>query len=234
MGIDLALQGFHARLQKQPFLLFEFHFDAHVVQDFERDGNCHDGAGIDCEFDQPTVAIKRENTARKGAMHLDAHELESEDQQQEGSLPVDQRLANAAANPVVDAQVEERRERPHGFALGGNVPQQTRQEAGQNVHGEGEPFAKQQRWQRDQDAAGGSDEASADYAHQDGAFKRDIGGVEVADPATHQHAERDRDADDEDNFDLLAEVAFFAEEQNAEATGAHQHTADRRGDAEAD
>ena len=170
----------------------------------------------------------------KGAMQLDAHELQREDQQEERGLPVDQRLANAAANPVIDAQVEERRERPDRLALGSNVPQQAGQESGQDIHGQREPLAEEQRREGDQDAAGGPDEASADDAHQDGAFERDVGGVEVADPTAHQNAEGNRDADDQDEFDLLAQRALFAEQQHAEATGAHQHAADRRGNAEAD
>ena len=79
----------------------------------------------------------------------------------------------------------------------------------------------------------GADQASADDAHQNGALERNVGGVEVADPAAHQDAQRDRDADDQDEFDLLAQGALFAEEQDAETAGAHQHAADRRGNAEA-
>ncbi len=63
--------------------------------------------------------------------------------------------------------------------------------------------------------------------------KRDVGGVEVVHPVAHQHAQRDRRADDEDDLDLLAERALLAEEQHAEAPRAHQHAADGRGDAEA-
>ncbi len=69
-------------------------------------------------------------------MQLDAHELQRQDQQEERGLPVDQRLANAAANPVIDAEVEERRERPDGLALGSDVAQQSGQESGQDIHGQ--------------------------------------------------------------------------------------------------
>ena len=83
MRVDLALQGFHARLQQQALLLFEFHLDAHVVQHFERDGHGHHGAGVDGEFDQPVVAVEGEDAAGKRAMQLDADELEGENQQEE-------------------------------------------------------------------------------------------------------------------------------------------------------
>ncbi len=93
MRIDLALQGFHARLQQQTLLLLEFHLDANIVQHFQRDCYGHDGSGVDREFYQPVVAVECEYTARKRAMHLDARELESKNQQEERRLPVDEGLS---------------------------------------------------------------------------------------------------------------------------------------------
>ncbi len=87
---------------------------------------------------------------------------------------------------------------------------------------------------RHENAAGGPDQASADDAHQDGAFKGDVGGVEVAHPLAHQTPRADRNPDNQNDFDLLAQSALFAKQQHAEAPGAHQHAADRRGHAEAD
>ena len=75
-------------------------------------------------------------------MQLDVNELQSEDQEEERSLPVDERLANAAPDPVIDAEIEQRRERPDGFALGRDVAQQAGSEAGENVHGQRQPFAQ--------------------------------------------------------------------------------------------
>ena len=49
----------------------------------------------------------------------------------------------------------------------------------------------------------------------------------------HHNAECNRNSDDQDDFDFLAQGAFFAEEQHTEATRAHQHAADRRGHAKA-
>ena len=69
---------------------------------------------------------------------------------------------------------------------------------------------------------------------QDRAFECDVGGVEVAHRVANQHAQRDGRPDDEDDLQLLAEGALFAKEQHAESPRAHQHTADRRGHAEAD
>src|SRR5271157_3445976 len=45
--------------------------------------------------------------------------------------------------------------------------------------------------------------------------------------------ERNWDPNNQHDFDLFAQIAFFAEEQHSKTTGAHQHAADRRGDAEA-
>ncbi len=79
-----------------------------------------------------------------------------------------------------------------------------------------------------------ADQAAADNAHQDRAFEGDVGCVEVVHPPAHQHAQRDRRADDEDDLDLLAQRALLAEQQHAKAPRAHQHAADGRSYAQAD
>ena len=90
------------------------------------------------------------------------------------------------------------------------------------------------RRQRNQDAAHQSHQAAADDAHQDRAFERNIGGVEVVHRPPHQYTQSKRDADDEHDLELLAQRAFFAEQQHAETPRAHQHAADGRGHAEPD
>src|SRR5215471_3080770 len=110
MGVDLALQRFHARLQQQSFLLLQFHLDANVVQHLQGDGDGHYRPGIDCELHSYIGRVQGEEATRKFQMQLDVNELQCQDQEEERRLPVDERLANAAANPVVNTQVEQRRE----------------------------------------------------------------------------------------------------------------------------
>ncbi len=99
--------------------------------------------------------------------------------------------------------------------------------------GKRQPFAEQQCRQGNQDASRCPRETPSDDAHQDRAFERNVGSVEVAYEVPDQHAQSDGNANDEDDFDLFAERAFFAKQQYAKAAGAHQHAADRRSHAEA-
>ena len=149
-------------------------------------------------------------------------------------LPVDERLANTAPDPVIDAEVEQRRERPDGLALARDVAQHAGAGAGENVHRQCQPLAPEKRGKRNQDAGRRSHQAPADNAREDGAHECNIGGVEIVDPVPRQHAQRDGRSHDEDDLHFLAEGALFAEEQHAESPRANQYTADRRRNAQAD
>ena len=135
---------------------------------------------------------------------------------------------------MINAEVEERRERPDGFALGRDVAQEARRESSENVHGQRPPFAQQQRRKREENSARGADKAPADNAQQDRSFEGDVRCLEVAHRVANQHTQRDGRPQDENDLQLLAEGALFAKEQDAEAPRADQHAADRRGHTEAD
>src|ERR1039458_8964094 len=193
VGIDLALQRFHAGLQQQALLLLQLHLDAYVVQHLERDGDRHDGARVDRQVDRPGIRIERKNALGKGTMQLYTDELQTQYEEEERGLPIDEGLADAASNPVINAEVEKRRKRPDRLAIGAEMTQHASQKSCQDVHRQRKPLAQKQRRQRNQDASRGASQTAADYAHQDGALESDVSSLEVVYPTTHQHAQRDRD-----------------------------------------
>src|ERR1035437_4505599 len=167
-------------------------------------------------------------------MQLDADEFQAQDEKEERSLPIDTGLADAASNPAMDADIEQRSERPDDFAIGARMAQHASQCSRQNIHGQGKPLAENYRRQSNQHAPRDSRQASADHAHQDRALEGNVGRVEIVHPVAHQYAQGNGRAHDEDNLDLLAQGAFLAEQQNAKTARPHQYAADGRGDAEAD
>ena len=183
VGVDLALQGFHARLQQQALLLLQLHLDAHVVQHLQRDRDGHHRSGIDGQRDCPVGGVEREDSARERAVQLNTDELKPQNQEEERGLPVDERLANAAPYPVIDAEIEQRRERPDGFALGRDVAQQAGQHSGQNIHRQRQPLAPEQAPAGKPGCRQRFRQAAADDAHQDGALEGNVGGVEVVHPS---------------------------------------------------
>src|ERR1019366_2230671 len=110
--------------------------------------------------DQPVGRIEREDARGKSAMQLYADELQTQDEKEERSLPIDEGLADAASNPAIDAEIEQRRERPDGFAIGAKMAQHASQCPGENVHGQGKPLAEKHRRQSNQRSARDSRQAS--------------------------------------------------------------------------
>ena len=180
---------------------------------------------------QPVVGIERKDAARKEAVQLDAQELQAKNQEEERGLPVDERFANAAPDPVIDAEVEQRRERPDGFAVVGELAQKTRQKPGKHVHRQGQPLMQEQVRQRNQNAAAAPARRPPMTPIRMAPSKAMSAARKLWTQCAHQHAQHDRRAHDEDHLQLFAEGALFAKEQNAEAPRAHQHAADGRRDA---
>ena len=74
------------------------------------------------------------------------------------------RLGQVAADPAVDAQIDEGRERPDVFLVGGKAAQLAGEHSAKHVEGHRRPFAVQQRRERHQRAAQSPRQAAADYA----------------------------------------------------------------------
>src|SRR5258708_12542417 len=114
MRINLVLQRLHAGVQQEPLLFLQFDLSAHAVEYLQLDSN-HQCRGCVNRNLNPyiTGALKTEDGTRKVSRQLRLHEAQSDDGSKEHDLPVKQaRGWQIAPNQPVDAEIDERRERP--------------------------------------------------------------------------------------------------------------------------
>jgi hypothetical protein len=135
--IDLALQGVEPGFEQQALLLFQLQFDAQRVPHLERNAH-HDGrAEPDQRLQPPLAGEQRKEAVRKGVGDPVADHLHGGDEDQHQNLAVDARLAQVAAHPAVEAQVDEGREGPDLLLLD-KAAQQARRQSQRGVEGQGQ------------------------------------------------------------------------------------------------
>src|ERR1700688_1876476 len=185
MGIDLAGERVHAGFEEQLLVALEIHFDASVVPDFQRRGDRHE-RGDDCESEPPVPSrIDGEKPFGLGGVNeRDAAEFETDAGKERGHFPGGLRAAQEANNGARDVEESEGAKIPDVFFVGDGLTDEAADEACGGGRGHAQPFVTDEGGKGDDGAAEGTDNASAQEAHQEGAFEREIGeAVWVADEA---------------------------------------------------
>ncbi len=116
--VDLALQGVEAGFEQEAGLLFELVLDADGVPDFERDADDDRRAGADGELHEPGAGVELEVAARVEVREEAGGVLRRHDEDEEKHLAVEVGPGDGAANPAVEAEVDEWGEGPDVFFAG--------------------------------------------------------------------------------------------------------------------
>ena len=233
MRVDLALESIEAGFEQEALLFFEGALDADGVPDFERDADDHGGAGPDGEADQPAVGDEGEETAMRHALGPLAQHFHGNDEDEQEDLAIDAGAEERAADPAIEAEVDEGGEGPD-FFLVDEAAVDAGGDGDGHQEGEGQEFAVKDSGQREH---GGADEGGAganEDAENDGGLEGDVGGIEVGDGDANQHAEAERHTDECDEAKGLGYGAFVAEEEVLEFARAPEGRGDSRGNTELD
>jgi hypothetical protein len=209
--IDLTLKGVKARFEEETLLFFEGSLDADGVPDFERDADDHGGAGPDGDTDDPAAGGERKEAMGHASDQL-TENLHSDDEDQKQNLAIDAGTQQRAANPAVEAEVDEGGEGPDFFLI---------DEAAVDTggDGDGEQEGKRKEFAMEDGGKGkdgGSHERSAwadEDADDDGGLKGDVGGVEVGDGDTNQYAEAEGNTDEGEKPEGLGDGTVFTEQK---------------------
>src|ERR1051326_3014860 len=109
MRIDLVLQGLHASVEEETFLLFQLDLDAHAVENLQLDSDRGDARGVNCAVD-PVVfwALYAEDGAGEISGQFCLHETQSDYGPEKHDLPVEQaRPGNVALDQSENALIDE-------------------------------------------------------------------------------------------------------------------------------
>src|SRR5215471_20692325 len=187
MRVDLILQGLHARMQKKPFLLFQFDLNADAVENLDLDSNGGDRRSIDQSEDPQIVGtLDAEDSPWpavgrwKVSSELRLHETQPDDRREEHDLPVEQaRPWQVAPDQAKDALIDERRKRPNVVFIARHRPQLSRHTSAQYVKRHSSPLSVDQCRDAHQHASERTGPPSADHSKQHDRFKTDVAGVKA-------------------------------------------------------
>ena len=150
--VDLALKGLKAGFEQKSLLLFKFELDANGVPDFERDADDHGSARPDAGAQKPVGGVEREELAGHEVGDPLARGLESEDEEQQKDLAVKAGLADVAADPAIDGEVDEGGEEPDFFGVD-EAAEAAGEQGDKGVEGQGEELAMKLGGDAEQDGA---------------------------------------------------------------------------------
>ncbi len=230
--IDLTLEGVEAGFEEETLLLFEGLLDADGVPDFQGDADDHGGAGPDGDADKPGVGDQREEAVRhaRGPFAQDFH---GDDEDEQENLAVDAGTEEGTADPAVEAEIDEGRERPDFFLV-----DKAAIDAGGDGDGkekwQGEEFSVEDGGESQNRRADEGGAGAEENAEENGGFEGNVGGVEVGDGDTDPNAQAERDADEGKQAKGLGEGAFVAKEELLKFTRAPQRGGNRRGHTQLD
>ena len=162
-----------------------------------------------------------------------AEHFHGDDEDEEEDLAVDAGTQEGAADPAIEAEVDEGGEGPDFFLVN-----EAAVDAGGDGDGEqereSEEFSVQDGGQREHGCADEGGAGTDEDAEKDGGLERDIGGVEVGDGDADPHAEAERDTDEGQETESLAEGTVVTEEEVLKFAGAPERGGDSRGYTELD
>ena len=226
VGIDLALQSIKSSFEHQALLLFERHLDAqgipHLNGDSDRDRRAQPDQRLQPEF----AGEQRKQAMRKGVSDPVASHLHHRNQNQEEELAVDARLDQVAANPAVEAEVDEGRKRPDLFLLH-KAADHAGSEAQNNVERQREIFVVQNGGDRQHTPAEHGPARPDEQAEQNHGFKRDVGGKKVGNPKPKPNPERKRHQEKSQQSQSLPMTPLLGKKQAPESGHARQHAGHR-------
>ena len=124
-----------------------------------------------------------------------ADDLHTDNQDEEQDLPVKARLAQVAANPAIDAEIDEGRERPDFFFFDKFSVEPCSHGYGE-IERQRQIFVVKHGGQRQCGRAGERREWSQKDAQNDGGFEGNIRRKEVWDDKPHPHAQPQRDTNE--------------------------------------
>ena len=104
MRIDLVLQGLHAGVQQQTFLLFEFDLNSDAIPNLKLGADDHNGSSIDERLHPRFRAFQAESGMGKKARHFRLEQSQHHNGDEEHDLPVEQaRPGQIASDPTINA-----------------------------------------------------------------------------------------------------------------------------------
>ena len=136
-----------------------------------------------------------------------------------------------ACDPAIDAEIDERGERPDLFRFD-EAAEGSGDGADGEIDGETPELAVQHSGDGEGDAASHGGEGAEEDSEQDGGFEADVGGEEVGDADADPDTENERNTDERDQFQGLTRGAMGEEEEVAEGFGTGQRARYRCRDAE--
>ena len=160
-------------------------------------------------------------------------DLTEHDEEEHEDLAVNARLVEIAADPAVEAEIDEWGEVPDFFFFDGKA-EESGGEAEDGVEGQGEEFMVVDGGDGKDDAAEHGFYGAEEQAEEDDGFKGDVGGEEVGDGGADPDAEGEGDEEKGHQSDGLAAAAVVRKEKPLEGAGAGERRRYGRGDAELD
>ncbi len=142
------------------------------------------------------------------------------------NLAVDARLDQVAAHPAVEAQVDERRERPDLFLLD-EAADRAGGQAKSNVEGQREILVMQDGGNRQDRAAEHGPARPDEQAEKNDGFKGDVGGEKVGNPEPKPDPESERHQEKSQQRQRLPATALLGKKQAPESGDARQYAGHR-------
>lgn len=167
------------------------------------------------------MGVEREVTVRIEVREEAGGELCRHDEDEEKHLAVEMRPGDGAADPAVEAEVDERGEGPDVF-FAGDAAVGSEDGGDGEVDGEGEELVMAERGEGERGAANHGGPGAEEKAQDGGGLEGDVGGEEVGDAHADEHAEHERDADPGEEVKSFAGGAVLEEKQTLEGRGASE------------
>jgi hypothetical protein len=231
--IDLALEGVQTCFEEEMLLLFELHLDAESVPDLEGDADDDGGAEPDENLGPGFFGDQRKELMGEHASQPDAASFCGDDEEKHEELAVDAGAAEDAADPAVEAEVDEGREGPDFIGLD-EAAEDSGEEGDGDVEGEREVLGVEHSREREDGSAEGGPARADEEAEEDDGFERDVGGEEVGDGSADPHAEGEGDEKEGEESESLIGMALFREEESAEGGTARENAGYGRHDTQLD
>jgi len=210
--IDLPLQRVKPRLQQQPLLLLERLLNAHRIPYLQRNAHDHRCARPHRDRDVPARFRQGEQLMRIAHGQPPVDHLQGNDQHHQQNLPVKARLAQVAPHPLVNAQINERRERPD-LVLLYKPTEDTGNQRHAHVKWQRQKFMMQHRRQRQQTRARRRRGRPQQDAQQNAGLKGNIRGIKIGHVKTNPHAQAQRHADERQQAQRLRRRAPLGKQQ---------------------